>query len=161
MLPSKKGSVGSLEDTSREIAMTRRAVSGPNQQRRARSASLRRRSQLVGNSHNVLTALGVEDATPIRPERRLGKLAEPVAHTNKTSGRKSQSAPAQKNSAAQNLAQPHRFSYFLSGKAAGQTMLYLVGTGCNTNLVSKPVFNCLPRHIQDQHMEWTLMSRWH
>ena len=36
--------------------------------------------------------------------------------------------------AAQNLARPHRSSYFLPGKAAGQAMLYLVDTGCNTNL---------------------------
>ena len=44
-------------------------------------------------------------------------------------------------------------SYFLPEKAAGQTMLYLVDTDCNTNLVSKRVFDCLPRHIQDQRME--------
>ena len=55
--------------------------------------------------------------------------------------------------AAQNLARPHRSSYFLPGKAAGLTMLYLVDTGCNTNLVSKRVFDRLPKHIRDQHME--------
>ena len=35
---------------------------------------------------------------------------------------------------------PHK-SYFLSGKAAGLTMLYLVDTRRNTNLVSKQIFN--------------------
>ena len=55
--------------------------------------------------------------------------------------------------AAQNLARPHRSSYFLSGKAAGQAMLYLVETGCNTNLVSKRVFDHLPKHIQEQRMK--------
>ena len=33
-------------------------------------------------------------------------------------------------------------------------MLYLVDSGCNTNLISKRVFNRLPRHIQDQLMSW-------
>ena len=55
--------------------------------------------------------------------------------------------------AAQNLARPHRSSYFLPGKAAGQAMLYLVDTGCNTNLVSKRVFDHLPKHIQEQRMK--------
>ena len=55
--------------------------------------------------------------------------------------------------AAQNLARPHRSSYFLPGKAAGQAMLYLVDTGCNTNLVSKRVFDRLPKHVQEQRME--------
>ena len=32
-------------------------------------------------------------------------------------------------------------------------MLYLVDTGCNTNLVSKQVFDRLPKHIQEQRME--------
>ena len=32
-------------------------------------------------------------------------------------------------------------------------MLYLVDTGCNTNLVSKRVFDRLPKHIQEQRME--------
>ena len=32
-------------------------------------------------------------------------------------------------------------------------MLYLVDTGCNTNLVSKRVFDRLPKHVQEQRME--------
>ena len=32
-------------------------------------------------------------------------------------------------------------------------MLYLVDTDCNTNLVSKWVFDRLPKHIQEQQME--------
>ena len=55
--------------------------------------------------------------------------------------------------AAQNLARPHRSSYFLPGKAAGLTMGYLVDTECNTNLVSKRIFDRLPKHIKDQCME--------
>ena len=31
-------------------------------------------------------------------------------------------------------------------------MLYLVNIGCNTNLISKRIFDPLPRHIQDQLM---------
>ena len=31
-------------------------------------------------------------------------------------------------------------------------MLYLVDTGCNTNLINKRVFDRLPQHIQDQLM---------
>ena len=31
-------------------------------------------------------------------------------------------------------------------------MLYLVDTGCNTNLISKRVFDRLPQHIRDQLM---------
>ena len=31
-------------------------------------------------------------------------------------------------------------------------MLYLVDTGCNTNLISKRIFDRLPQHIQDQLM---------
>ena len=55
--------------------------------------------------------------------------------------------------AKQNLARPHRSSNFLPGKAVGQAMVYLVDTGCNTNLVSKRVFDHLPKHIQEQRME--------
>ena len=35
-------------------------------------------------------------------------------------------------------------------------MLYLVDTGCNTNVVSKWVINCLPRHIQNNKWNATL-----
>ena len=48
--------------------------------------------------------------------------------------------------------QQQKSSYFLLSKAAGLTMLYLVDTGCNTNLVSKRIFDWLPQHIQDQGM---------
>ena len=40
---------------------------------------------------NVFATLEVEEATAIQPERWLEKLAKPMAHTNKTSGRKSRS----------------------------------------------------------------------
>ena len=120
---------------------------------------------------NAFTVLEVEEATLIQPERRLKEYAKPVARTDKTSERRSwsvkkktptnASTPTEVLSerrepptcAAQNLAQPQRSSYFLGGKAAGQTMLYLVDTGCNTNLVSKRVFDCLPKHIQDLRLE--------
>ena len=55
--------------------------------------------------------------------------------------------------AAQNSARPHRSSYLLPGKAAGQAMPYLVDTGYNTNLVGKRVFDRLPKHIKEQRME--------
>ena len=32
-------------------------------------------------------------------------------------------------------------------------MLYIVGTGCHTNLVSKKIFDCLPKHIQNQCLD--------
>ena len=120
---------------------------------------------------NAFTVLEVEEATPIQPERRLKEYAKPVARTDKTSERRSwsvkkktptnASTPTEVLSerrepptcAAQILAQPQRSSYFLGGKAAGQTMLYLVDTGCNTYLVSKRVFDCLPKHIQDLRLE--------
>lgn len=54
--------------------------------------------------------------------------------------------------AAQNLALPRKFCYFLQGKAAGQAMLYLMDTGCNTELVSKLIFNRLLKHIQNQRV---------
>ena len=31
-------------------------------------------------------------------------------------------------------------------------MLYLIDTGCNTNLISKRIFDQLPRHLQEQLM---------
>ena len=52
----------------------------------------------------------------------------------------------------QHVERPHKSSYFLPGKAAGLTMLYLIDTGCNTNLISKRIFDQLPRHLQDQRM---------
>ena len=94
---------------------------------------------------NPFAALKVEEPPPVQPQRRLEELAEPVAHTNKTPERKLQkkqtptSAPTQAEGlserrepptcAAQDLAWPHKSSYFLPGKAAGPTMLYLVNTG--------------------------------
>ena len=50
------------------------------------------------------------------------------------------------------MERPHKSSYFLPGKTAGLTMLYLIDTGCNTNLISKRIFDQLPRHLQDQRM---------
>ena len=32
-------------------------------------------------------------------------------------------------------------------------MLYLVDTGCNPNLVSRQIFDRLPKHIRDQRMQ--------
>ena len=52
----------------------------------------------------------------------------------------------------QHVERPHKSSYFLPGKAASLTMLYLIDTGCNTNLISKRIFDQLPKHIQDQRM---------
>ena len=52
----------------------------------------------------------------------------------------------------QHVERPHKSSYFLPGKTAGLTMLYLIDTGCNTNLISKKIFDQLPRHLQDQRM---------
>ena len=52
----------------------------------------------------------------------------------------------------QSLARRLKSSYFLPPKAAGQVLLYLVDTSCNINLVSKKIFDRLPKHIQDQRM---------
>ena len=52
----------------------------------------------------------------------------------------------------QHVERPHKSSYFLPGKAARLTMLYLIDTGCNTNMISKRIFDPLPRHLQDQRM---------
>ena len=49
--------------------------------------------------------------------------------------------------AAQNLARPHRSSYFLPKMGAGQTKLYLVDAGCNTNLVSKLIASKLTDYL--------------
>ena len=37
-------------------------------------------------------------------------------------------------------------------QVADLTMLYLVDTGCNTNLINKRIFDCSLRHIQDKLM---------
>jgi len=40
--------------------------------------------------------------------------------------------------------QPHGESYFLLGKVAGKAVTFLLDSGCNTNLLSKRVFDALP-----------------
>ena len=37
--------------------------------------------------------------------------------------------------------------------------VYLIDTGCNANLVSKRVFDHLPEHIQDEHVNFNMHSR--
>ncbi|XP_067940157.1 retroviral-like aspartic protease 1 [Watersipora subatra] len=41
-------------------------------------------------------------------------------------------------------------SYFLPGKVERQNLLFLIDTGCNTNLLSKKVFDRMPRRVKMQ-----------
>ena len=48
------------------------------------------------------------------------------------------------------LEKPHKSSYFLPGKMERQDLLFLIDTGCNTNLLSKKMFDQMPARIRDQ-----------
>ena len=48
------------------------------------------------------------------------------------------------------LERPHRSSYFLPGKLERQPVHFLIDTGCNTNLLSKRVFDHLPERVRNQ-----------
>ena len=50
--------------------------------------------------------------------------------------------------AAQLVEKPYQPSYFLPGKVEGKAALFLLDTGCNTNLISKHVFDRLAPRIQ-------------
>ena len=49
---------------------------------------------------------------------------------------------------ARSLQRPIGSSYFLPGKAEGKAVLFLIDTGCNTNLLSKHLFDKLPDKIK-------------
>ena len=111
---------------------------------------------------NAFDILEVEEMDPLQPARWPEGSLQPSTNRPKKKKERKQKSPAKttrevdetpsKNEipacAAQLLTRPHKSSYFLPGKAAGLTMLYLVDTGCNTNLISKRMFDRLPKHVQ-------------
>ena len=52
--------------------------------------------------------------------------------------------------ATQLLQKPFKSSYFLPGKIEGRPVQFLLDTGCNTNLLSKHVFDKLPAKVQQR-----------
>ena len=52
------------------------------------------------------------------------------------------------------LARPHQPSFFLPGRVGGLSIQVLVDTGCTTNLLSKRIFDQLPRSIQAGREEY-------
>ena len=48
------------------------------------------------------------------------------------------------------LWKPHQVSYFVPGKMEGVAVKYLIDTGCTTNLLSKEIFDTLPRITKRQ-----------
>ena len=44
---------------------------------------------------------------------------------------------------------PYKPSYFLQGRIEGRPLSYLLDTGCNTNLLSKKMFDSLPERIRN------------
>ena len=50
---------------------------------------------------------------------------------------------------ARSLQRPIGSSYSLPGKAEGKSVLFLIDTGCNTNLLSKHLFDKLPDKIKN------------
>ena len=53
---------------------------------------------------------------------------------------------------------PYSTSYFLMGRLEGKTCKLLVDTGCTTNLLSKHLFDTLPRTTRDQLSDYE--SHW-
>jgi len=52
-------------------------------------------------------------------------------------------------------AQPHRDSYFLPGKVVGRAVIFLLNSGCTTNLLSRRVFEALPRQNRSKVRPYT------
>ncbi|XP_067940642.1 uncharacterized protein [Watersipora subatra] len=50
----------------------------------------------------------------------------------------------------ESLKRPHGSSYYLPGKVGGKPALFLLDTGCNTNLISKRMFDQLPQSFKQQ-----------
>ena len=48
---------------------------------------------------------------------------------------------------------PHGPSYFLPGKVEGRPALFLIDTGCTTNLLGKHIFDRLPERVRSQLVE--------
>lgn len=57
------------------------------------------------------------------------------------------------DTAAQVMEIPYKASYFLPGQLEGRRVQFRLDAGCTTNLLSKQVFDKLPRHV-------TLMAYW-
>jgi len=51
--------------------------------------------------------------------------------------------------------QPHGESYFLLGKVAGKAVTFLLDSGCNTNLLSKRVFDAVPSKMRKELAPYT------
>ena len=98
---------------------------------------------------NAFATLEAEEATPFESE----KISGGARQTGGTHQQDFQNPWSANKETLANLARPHWSSYFLPGKGDEPTMLYLVDTCCNTNLVGMRVFDRLPKHIQDQRME--------
>ena len=64
--------------------------------------------------------------------------------------------------AAEYVDRPFQSSYFLPGRIEGVPVQFLLDTGCNTNLLSKQVFDRLPERIRagleecDTHGSWQM-----
>ena len=71
-----------------------------------------------------------------------GKTTMPVATQTDTT------IPAVVTNAAEYVDRPFQSSYFLPGRIEGVPVQFLIDTGCNTNLLSKQVFDRLPERIR-------------
>ena len=71
-----------------------------------------------------------------------GRTAEPVANQTDPS------IPEIVANAAEYVDRPFESSYFLPGRMEGVPVQFLLDTGCNTNLLSKKVFDRLPERIR-------------
>ena len=84
----------------------------------------------------------------IRPVRE--RQSRPVVRREPQSELPRQVPVYKKNAiqAAQLVEKPYQPSYFLPGKTEGTPALFLLDTGCNTNLISKHVFDRLTNKIK-------------
>jgi len=75
------------------------------------------------------------------PPRRTPRHRRP----RKLWARRAQPYPVETEHAGGVRVQPHEDSYFLSGKVAGKPITFLLDSGCTMNLLSRRVFDALPR----------------
>jgi hypothetical protein len=75
-------------------------------------------------------------------KRKRGKVIETIA-----------SIEEQRMLASQEAKRPFKPSYYLPGKLEGKPALFLVDTGCNTNLMSRKMFDTLPERVRRQLLE--------
>ena len=78
-------------------------------------------------SREVKTTRGGQQAS-VRPERAADRESRPLMQ------------PLQER--------PHKPSYFLSGELEGRVVRFLLDTGCNTNMISKRIFDTLPVEVR-------------